>query len=298
VSQQFYLSTGTKIVEGVSHVLSYSRSESSSKAGGTTTTNSQYTLSNGLNVTRPFKIGPTLTANARFSRNDTYDSNGARQGSYSYSAGLSAVPLTTLRGSLQYGGSKSDDGSKSDSLMLNSTADLYPGISVSAMGAVTSSLPATGARSKGVSFRTSAGLVPHRALTLSLNFATSRQARSDSDSEASEQWDAGMAYRPFDALYLSATVSRLRMTDRTPATLHNYALNWSPYAGGTVQFGLGYTESWESDTDTLTKTIGPTLSWEVAPRASISLAYYAETRSSPQTNREMKSLFGQYKMTF
>ncbi len=300
MSQQFHLSTSTRIAEGVSHVLSYNRTESLSKAGGTEATSVQYTLSNGLNVTRPFKIGPTLTANARFSRDDAFSSTGTRQGAYNYGAGLSAVPLNTLRGSLQYSGSTSDDGSKSDSLMLNSTADLYPGVSVSAMGGMNSSLSGVaGMRSNGVSFRTSAGIVPHRALTLSLNYSMSRQATTSSDVvSAGERWDAGATYRPFDALYLSATVSRLRQTDQNPATLHNYGLSWSPFAGGTVQFGFTYTESWASDTDTLTKTIGPTLSWAVAPWATITLSYYAATTSSPQTSTDVKSMFGQYKMNF
>ncbi len=70
------------------------------------------------------------------------------------------------------------------------------------------------------------------------------------------------------------------------------------FGGGTVQFGFTYTESWASDTDTLTKTIGPTLSWAVAPWATITLSYYAATTSSPQTSTDVKSMFGQYKMNF
>jgi hypothetical protein len=170
------------------------------------------------------------------------------------------------------------------------------------MGGLNSGLSgATKAKTRGSSFRTSAGLVPHRALSLSLNYATSRQTTNASGITSlseSEQWDAGTSYRPFDALYLTAAVSRFHGTDRLPTTLHNYGVNWSPFSGGTVQFSFGYTESYESGTDTQMKTIGPTLTWAVAPQASITLSYFVATTSSPRANSEVESLFGQYKMTF
>ncbi|HEY6010026.1 MAG TPA: hypothetical protein VIX18_01045, partial [Nitrospirota bacterium] len=302
LNQQVNASAATRIAEGISHVFLYNISESLSESGGRETTSRYYNLSNGLTLTRPFKIGPTLTANARFTRNDTVDSNGVRQGMYNYGAGLSAVPLRTLRGSLQYGGSLLDDGSKMDSLTLSSSADLYPGVSVSAMGGLNSSFAGpTKAKTTGDSFRTSAGITPHRTLTLSLNYAATRQstnANSMVSLSTTEQWDAGASYRPFEALYLTGAVSRFHGSDRKPTTLHSYGLNWSPFSGGTLQFSFGYTESYESGTDTLMKTIGPTLTWAVAPRATVTLSYFDATTSSPQVNNEVKSLFGQYKMSF
>jgi hypothetical protein len=302
LSQQFNLSSSTRIAEGFAWILSYNMNQTSSKFGETELTSHRWGLSNGLALTRPFKIGPTLTANARFTRDDNFDSNGNRQGSYNYGAGLVAVPLQTLRGGLQYSGSLQDDHTKADNFILTGTADLYQGVSINATGGMNFSVAGeTKARTEGTSFRTGAGLVPHQALSLSGNYSKTRQALNTFGIVAvdiSEQWDAGANYRPFEALYLTAAISRFHGTNRRSITLTSYGLNWSPFSGGTVQFSVGYTESYESVTDLLTKTLGPTLTWALAPRASITVSYFVQTISDPQGSRDVRSLFGQYKMTF
>jgi hypothetical protein len=295
--QQFSLSTSTRLVDGVYHIFSYNASAATSTANGMTTESRRFSLSNGLNLVRNFTIVPTLTASGRFSRDDSYDSSGARQGAYNYSAGLSAVPLPTLRGSLVYSGSTLDSGATSDALSLNSTAELYQGVSMYASGGVTSGTSDTGARSKGVNFRSGAGLVPHRNLTLSVNYMSSRTATTGANA-TSQRWEMDTTYRPFEALYLTAAVSRLNQTDRQPTTLHSYGLNWSPLLSGALQFSFAYTESQESNTDTLVKTYGPGLTWALARMASISASYFVATTSSPQGTSDVKSFSTQFKMTF
>lgn len=299
LSQQYNLNVSAQIVPGVAYVFSYNLNEAVLKAGGTTMTTQQYTMTNGLSLTRRFKIGPWVTAGALFSRTDIYDSNGVRQGAYNYGASLTAVPLKTLRGSLVYSGTTADNGAKTDALTLTSTADLYPGISVNVGGGATSSVSEQGGRSTGVNFLSGVGIVPNPKVALSANYMTTRTGASGGVTPVNElrRSELDMTYRPFETLFLTASVARFSQTLRTPSTVHNYGLNWSPFPGGSLLFTFTYNESLASDTDTLQKTVGPNLVWTITNRATITLSYFVITSRSPVDTSEVRSLFAQYKMS-
>ena len=58
-----------------------------------------------------------------------------------------------------------------------------------------------------------------------------------------------------------------------------------------------YSESLRSDTDSLEKVMGPSLTWRLFPRASLDLAYVTISEDSPTLTQEIKSFSAVYKMT-
>ncbi len=301
-NQVYGLNVTTQIVPGVSHVFTYSLMQGQVHSNGIDSSSRQYNLSNGLNVTRRFNVGPGMTASCQFARQDMMNSEGKRQGAYSYGAVLTAVPLPTLRGSLTYGGSTSDDGSSSDGLTLNTVADLYPGVNLHSMAGVQAGDSETGGRTRGANFLTALGVAPRRDLSLSLTYRTNRTRTFGQtgavNANSLSQYDLSATYRPFETLFLTSSASFIERSQMKSIRARNYGLNWSPFLTGALQFGFFYNESVQLDADAKTTAYGPTLTWMLFPRSALELSYSRTKSDYPQGATETGSFNAQFRMGF
>ena len=82
----------------------------------------------------------------------------------------------------------------------------------------------------------------------------------------------GPAIIRFPTLYLVAGLSSISDPEGTRRP-QNYALNWSPFLGGAVQFSFDYNESMGSEKNSRSRTYGPYLTWKVTQTTYLTAAY-------------------------
>lgn len=247
----------------------------------------RYTILNGLSASHRFSR--IFSGSGRVTREDVDDP--VQSGViYTYTASLQAVPLRTLRHTLLASARNEQLGEESQDkyfLSLQNTAQLYRGIDVFLNGSLGKNTSETGEKQDIATLNAGATFVPHRTMTLALNFfgtATDRTGGGKPDQSTTDQRaDISLAYRPFETLYLLASVSRIDREDRKE-TLQNYAANWSPFPSGALQFNFAFNQDLTTIDNAKTRSIRPSLRWSVTRRIIFDLSYQVvETESAVQS---------------
>lgn len=302
-SHMYNLNVRTRIQDSLNlyHDLAFNLVYATATGAPSTT---RYVVTNGLSLMRRFN--PVFSGSARTAWETSHDQNGVTSNTISYNAVVTATPLPTLRSSLVYGGqiaAREGTTSNNNAVSLNTTAELYPGVNLNTSAGAVYSESETGIRSTSTSFLAGAGFVPHRALTLNINYSQNRSQSAGTDqapgtASARQRWEAAAVYRPFETAYVTASISRQAETGKPAYTLRNYGFNWSPFPDGNLQFHFLYNENMRSDSDTREKLIGPGLSWLVFHGASLDVSYLTVRSDSPMQTSEIKSLNLSYRMAF
>jgi hypothetical protein len=203
---------------------------------------------------------------------------------------LDAVPLKTLRHNLSYSGrfeERISGRNNTNSIFLHNQAEVYQGVDLTASGGMTFKDQDTGERVESTDLIAGASLQPHRTLNLSFNIDSSRSHSSGGGTQESSLWtrrtDETATYHPVETLYLVAGMSTVATQDTTKRS-QNYAFNWSPFFGGSLQFAFAYTESLESEKNSRVRTYGPSLTWKIT-RTTYLIASYQDTQSKSDDGR-------------
>jgi hypothetical protein len=235
----------------------------------------RWTLSNGLTASQRF--GRVFSGAARVGRDDFSEPGG---NGYAYTANMSldAVPLRALHHSLGYTGrfQETDIGrSNSNSFFLNNYVEVYSGVNLTASGGLNFLDTETGAHSRSTDLNGSVNIVPYRTLNLNY-FVTSRiseiSGEAGSSSARNTTTGVGATYYPVPSLYLVAGASAISDNEGTRRQ-QNFALNWSPFLGGAIQFSFDYTESMGSEKNSRTRIYGPHLTWKVTQTTYLNATY-------------------------
>ncbi len=236
----------------------------------------RYTVTNGLSMTHRFSN--IFSASGRVTREDI-DDPAQRGAAYTYSASLEATPVKTLRHLLLFSGRNEQLGAGSQdrySLFLRNNAQLYRGIGVSLDGGLSRTTSDTGEEQNSTNLVFGATIAPHRTLTLALNFTgttTDRTGGGKPDqTTVDRRGDASLAYRPFPTLYLLASVSRVEREDIRD-TLQSYAVNWSPFPSGALQFNFAFEQELAARDNSKTRSIRPSLRWNVTKSIILDMSY-------------------------
>jgi len=260
-----------------------------------------YTMTNGLSVSHRFS--GKLSASGRVAREDS-DDEIVKRDAFLYTASLTADPLKTLRHVLLFTGRNENAGEESrDSYFLYSrnTARLYRGINVFLNGGFGRTKSGADLEQDTYTLNIGADFLPNRKVTLTLNFNGTRSERTGGgrpdETTDDLRGDAGISYRPFQNVYLTASVSRVERADRKD-TLQNYALNWSPFPSGALRFNFAVNQALRSLDDSKTRSVIPSLRWNVTNRILFDLAYqFIETEASTGST-DLKSFFARLQMTY
>jgi hypothetical protein len=238
---------------------------------------SQYTLSNGLSMNHRFS--QVFSGTARVAREDS-SQQGEKQWDYIYNASLTATPLRTLTHTLNFSGrtGRTHEGSfNADSLYLNNTVQLYQGIDVYFSGGVNYAKKETGEKTYGSNLNFGSNILPHRNLSLTLNYSYTTSDQSGggkpSASTYTSRGDLNVSFSPLRTLYLYGSWSILAQTNVKTSYLQNYAIGWSPFPGGDLQFNFGYTEAIRSEDRARERSIGPSLRWKISTRSALDVSY-------------------------
>ncbi len=232
------------------------------------------TLSNGFSLNHRFSR--FFSGNAKAMREDNVkgEENGVN---YLYNASITAVPIETLRHTLTYSGSTekiNERSSNKNSIFFNNIAELYKGINVNISEGISFQTQETGEKVKSTVVIFGSTIIPHPNLSLNLNYSKTNIQRSGSNQESStltSAEDLGVAYRPFETIYLVISVSRITNDDKIRIT-QNYAAAWSPFRDGTLQFNFAFNEGLTSDGGK-SRLIGPNLRWNISKSMYLDMFY-------------------------
>jgi hypothetical protein len=246
---------------------------------------SVYTLVNALSANRQFSR--VFSGTARVGREDHSEPLGHRV-AYTYSAGLTAVPLSTLSHNLTANGRTEEfEGKRNDasSVYLNNSAELYKGINATLSGGISFANRETGEHDQGTTLVAGLNLAPHKTLNVNLSYNDSASKRTGggqpdtTDSSIAEELT--VAFHPLPTLFLFGDWAVTRKSNLPRSTTRTYHLAWSPFPGGNLRFNFGYTEIQQLSAQSRNRTISPSVQWNITPRASFNTSYQWVRNESP-----------------
>lgn len=262
----------------------------------------RYILSNGLSLSQ--RLSRVFTGTARIAREDGEETAGKRV-SYVYSASLMAVPLPTLSHSLVLSGRTENIAGKSsdtDSVFLNNSAELYRGVNVNLSGGVSSATSETRQKTDNTILNLGVGLVPHRTMTVNLNYSDTKTSQSGGGMEETSGFarrsEASVSYNPWSTVYLFSSMGIVSQKDMKTSRVQNYAGTWSPFPGGALQFNFSYNENLRSEDNGRDTVITPSIRWNIFRRAFLDVSYLVMKSESLSQTTESKSFNANLKLYF
>ncbi|HZZ85217.1 MAG TPA: hypothetical protein VFE30_11820 [Anaeromyxobacteraceae bacterium] len=242
-----------------------------------------YGVSNGLSAGQ--RLSSTLEVSERVVRQDS-DAGAGHSGQTQWSAALVWKPLPALTSSLVYSGQYVDTtGALTNALNSFARAEVWEGVSAQANAGASLLNEADGKSTGTGTFNVTASLIPNRYVSFTLGWLSALSVVSAPDADPvtteSARVDAGVSFRPTDALSGSATVSRtLIVPSGTPSTLASLQLNYSPLRGDLL-LSVGYTRTLDTASDTTTEIFAPGLRWIIRRNVSLTSTYTVLHSTAP-----------------
>ncbi len=257
--------------------LSYSLQTASVSAARSLPTITTWTLSNMLGATQ--RLSNVFTARATIGRQD-FTNASSETTTYQWSASLDAVPISTLVQTLTYSGSTQqlpERTTTANSLLFNSTAQLYKDISAFINAGIFFTSESGGSDTRGSALNSGITLSPNKRLSMTLNYGYNQSRQSGGGlqdlSTTSSSTDLSVSYTPFPALFFFADWAWQKTSGQNGDFLQNYNINWSPFQGGALQFNFYYSEILRQADNSKTTIIRPYLRWNVTRSSFLNLSY-------------------------
>jgi hypothetical protein len=261
----------------------------------------RWTLSNGLSITHRFNR--VFSSSARVAREDVAEED-ERGVNYTYNATVRAEPLDTLSHTLllsRRNESIGDETIDRDSMFLQNTASLYKGIDVFLHGGVSSTRQGTGQKQESLIVTSGANFIPHETLTVNVNYTDTTTNRSGGGGPegllVNRRGDVGVSFRPFQTVYLFGSLSHVTQEDRI-YMLNNYAVNWSPFPYGALQFNFAYNEEFRTENNEKLRNISPSLRWNITNRIFLNVSYQMIRSQSNQQTSDIRVFNANVKMRY
>ncbi len=237
----------------------------------------RYDLSNSLNVNHRFS--QIFSGKAKVGIE-----NGKRENeklfAYFYDASLIADPLATLHNTLTFSGRNEEvEGRPNNinSLFLYNTAKLYQGIDIGLNGGLIFTKQETGEKGRDLVVNLQANIIPHRTITLGLNYSDTLSRRTGGERGSSlkniQTLDFNVSYNPVRTLNLYATIQVIIETGQKTQTTQNYAVNWSPFPDGALQFNIAYNEDYNTQEHLKERIFLPSIRYNLSKRSYIDVSY-------------------------
>jgi hypothetical protein len=236
----------------------------------------RYDLSNAFSVNH--RLSRMLVGSARVGV-ENGEERDERRLAYVYNVSLTADPLRTLHHSIVLSGRDEELGGEPNdnySAFLYNTAGLYNGIDVNLNGGVSFTNQETG-KTRDFIIDVGANIVPHPAVVFVLNYSDRISKRwggeRRSDSTYTSILDMRVNYNPFRTLNLFASWEIIWERHRDTETTQDYALNWSPFPDGALQFNFAYDENLRSQDNLKERILTPSIRWNITKRSYLDISY-------------------------
>jgi hypothetical protein len=209
---------------------------------------------------------------------------------YVFDAAVTADPLRTLHHSLVFNGREEEIGGRpnnTNSIILYNTAQLYKGVDINLYGGVIFTKQESGEKGRDFLINFQTNIVPHRAMTLGINYLNTISRRTGGDQGSSSTYrqtlDFNLSYNPFRTLNLFAFVQYVNETGQEDRILQNYSINWSPFPDGALQFTISYNENYRTEDHLVERIFQPTIRYNFSKRSYVDLSYqFLRSRSDIQ----------------
>jgi hypothetical protein len=262
----------------------------------------RYDLSNALSVNH--RLSRVLVGTARVGVENGEERNGRRL-AYVYNASLIADPLRTLHDSLVLSGRTETIGGRPNdtySAFLYNTAQLYNGIDANLNGGVTFRREETEQWTRDFIINLGANIVPHRTVIFVLNYSDKISKQWGGETEGGSTYtstlDMSINYNPFRTLNLFASWDIVAEKGRKTETTQNYAINWSPFPDGALQFNFTYNENLRSEINEKERIVTPSVRWNITRRSYLDVSYQIIRTRSDLEKTDSKFLSTNLKIFF
>lgn len=247
-------------------------------AVGTSTT----TLSNGVSVNRAF--GRVFSAYARGAREQGHEPRGDRVANVT-NATLTIDPIPTFRSSVVYTGrDESIAGLPNDrrAVFVQNSAQLYRGFNILFGFGWNSLSREEGQHSEDRLVNLTATIVPVQRASFTLSYDTTATKRSGTfvgppDLDIRRLY-AALALDPVRTVHLAVAGEVLSVTAQPTRKILNVNANWTPFAGGAVQFIVAHNENLRAIEFGTDKNSVAAMRWNL-PRGSYFDLSYQKTTS-------------------
>ena len=199
---------------------------------------------------------------------------------YLYDAAVIADPLRTLHHSLVFNGREEKIGGRpnnTNSIILYNTAQLYKGYDINLNGGVTFTKQENGQDGRDFLINFQTNIVPHRTMNLGLNYSNIISRRTGGDQVSSSTYtqtvNFNLSYNPFRTLNLAAFLQFINEKGQKNRILQNYAINWSPFPDGALQFNIAYNENYRTDDHLVERIFQPNIRYNFSKRSYVELSY-------------------------
>jgi hypothetical protein len=154
---------------------------------------------------------------------------------------------------------------------------LYKGLDVNLNGGVNFVKELSGEEGRDFIINFQANIVPHRTLTLGLSYndtiSRRRGGERGSFSSFTQVLDFSLSFNPFRSLNLFAFIQVIDEKGRKVQTLQDYAINWSPFPDGALQFNVSYNENYRSEDHLTERILIPSIRYNLSRRSYIQVSY-------------------------
>jgi len=260
--------------------------------------NKRTQLSNSLSLNHIFN--EVFSTAARLNRTDTEAEFAADTVEYNYSLSMKGAYLPSFDQTLTFSGKSEnteEDSGDNISLILRNNARLYTGWSgLVDLGFDWDRPVGDDVVYKSILLRANTNFVPNQMLTINLDYR--RREIIEPEKESRYDFRVEAFFVPTSALSLNARFNIVDSAGSDRRTLQNYAVSWSPFADGALQFLFIYNETLESIENQRTTSIGPGLNWTISAHFSLEMSYnYQKTKTDSQKT-ESNNLFAKFRFIF
>ncbi|RII25763.1 MAG: hypothetical protein CXR31_12170 [Geobacter sp.] len=243
-----------------------------------------YILNNSLLLDH--KINEVFSVGATVGREDI-SSSGQQSSAFLYSASLKAIPLVGLTNTLVYSGRidyQPKGTTDNNSIFFTNISQPYKGVAFNLSAGYGISTNLVGQKSENLSFASGTSITPRQDLSFTLTYNLSKSnitgGTTPPSSSSSQNGLLGISYRPFPSLYLFASLGVQQGENQQTQYIQNYGGNWSPFPDGDLQFNVAYNENATTLNNQKDTNLTPSVSWRIAPRATLNLSYSLLTSES------------------
>jgi hypothetical protein len=236
-----------------------------------------YTVINAFHTYH--RLSEVFSGRARVAREDGKETDRKRF-AYVYDAALTADPLRTLHNSLVLSGREEEIEGKpnnTNSLFLYNTAQLYKGIDVNLNGGVNFTKEESGEKGRNFIINFQTNIIPHRTLALGLNYNNTISRRTGGDQGSSSTYnqevDINLSFNPVRTLNFFAFIQVIDQKGQKVQTNQNYAINWSPFPDGALQFNIAYNENLRTEDHLKERTFFPSIRYNLSKRSYLQVSY-------------------------
>jgi 7-cyano-7-deazaguanine synthase in queuosine biosynthesis len=147
-----------------------------------------------------------------------------------------------------------------------------------------------------------ANIVPHRTLSLNINFSDQRIKQSgggrQDSSTFTQSGTLSAAWNPVSTISLFASVGYAEQQETPVIVTKVFGGSWNPFPDGALQLSISYNESLTSTGNQTVKSLSPTMRWNIRPGWWLDVSYSYQTITSTTNETTANTASSSLRLSF